>query len=195
MSRLPSTASLITACAAALLLAACSADRPTAASSRPDGEAAALSHSRSADSDHDDDDDRGWLQLVSINGPGVGRIRATRMDDPETGHFVAHIEIEVRRAPPNTTYLIQRAPEVNPADADGSCTRGLGMGTQPATWSPSFVTFPGQTLTTDRRGRGELEFRFAPGRAFPAFDVMFRLVQPGDAAQSVFLSECTTLRP
>jgi hypothetical protein len=190
MSRLPTTACMITACGTALLLSACSADRPTAPSSKPDDEAVGLAPNLSAGSD-DDDDGRGWLQLLSINGPGRGRIRATRMDDRETGNFVAHIEIEVRRAPPNTTYLIQRAPEVNPPNADGSCTRGLGMGP----WSPSFVTFQGQTLTTDRRGRGELEFRFAPGVAVPAFDVMFRLMPPGDAAESVFLSECTTLRP
>jgi hypothetical protein len=190
MSRLPTTACLIIACGTALLLSACSDDRPTAPSSSPDDEAVGLAPSLSGASD-DDDDGRGWLQLLSINGPGGGRIRATRRDDRKTGNFVAHIEIQVWRAPPNTTYLIQRAPEVNPPSADGSCTRGLGMGP----WSPSFVTFPGQTLTTDRRGRGELEFRFAPGAAFPAFDVMFRLMQPGDAAESVFLSECTRLRP
>ena len=191
MSPLPTTARLLTACGTALLLSACSADRPTSPSSRPDDEAVGQAPSLSAAFDNDDDDGgRGWLQLLSINGPGQGRIRAIRMDDQD-GKFVANIEIQVRRAPPNTTYLIQRAPEVNPANSDGFCTRGLGMGP----WSPSFVTFPGQTLTTDRRGRGELEFRFAPGVAFPAFDVMFRLVQPGDAAESVFLSECTTLRP
>jgi hypothetical protein len=190
MSRLPTTACLITACGTALLLFACSADRPTGPSTRPGGEAVDPAANLSAASDDDDNEGRGWLQLLSINGPGRGRIRATRMDDRNTGNFVAHIEIEVRRALPNKTYLIQRAPEVNPPNADGSCTRGLGMGP----WSTSFVTFPGQTLTTDRRGRGELEFRFAPGVAFPAFDVMFRLVH-GDAAESVFLSECTTLRP
>jgi hypothetical protein len=97
MSRLPTTACLITACGTALLLSACSPDRPTAPSGRPDDEAVGQAPSLSAASGHG----RGWLQLVSVSGPGRGRIRATPIEHPTTrGNFAVHIEIEVRRAPP-----------------------------------------------------------------------------------------------
>lgn len=209
MSRLPTTACLITAYGTALFLSACSADRPTAASSGPDDEAIGQTPSFSEASAHDD----GWLKLVSISGPGRGRIKATRIEHPTTpGNFAVRIEIQVRRAPPNTTYLVQRAPEVsppfgiNPTTTDGSCQRGLDI----APWSTvtptrpaSFLTFPvtvpppsapqSVRLTTDARGRGELEFDFAAGVPFPAFDVMFRLLEDSPAPRSVLVSECTTL--
>jgi hypothetical protein len=211
MSRLPTTACLITACGTALLLAACSADRPTAPSSRPDDEAVGQAANLSATSVHG----RGWLQLVSVSGPGRGRIRATPIEHPTTpGNFAVHIEIEVRRAPPNTTYLIQRAPEVNPpfginaTTTDGFCQRGLDIPPWSTVTPPrpaSFLTFPVTvpppsvpqlvTLTTDEKGRGELEFDFAAGAPFPAFDVMFRLLEDSPAPRSVLISECTTMPP
>jgi hypothetical protein len=219
LSRMPTTARLIPACATALLLSACSADQPTDPSSRRDDEAVGQAPSLSAASanarDNDDERDRrGWLQLVSLSGPGRGRIRATRIDHPTTpGNFAVHIEIQVRRAQSNTTYLIQRAPEVNPpfginaTTTDGFCQRGLDV----PPWSavtpnrpPSFLTFPVTvplpstapvTLTTDKRGSGELEFDFAASVAVPAFDVMFRLLEVGSAPRSVLVSECTTMPP
>jgi hypothetical protein len=220
MSSLPNTARRITACGTALLLCACSGDRPPAPSSTPDDEGVGQVPSLSAAfaNGHDDDDERdrrrGWLQLISISGPGRGRIRATGIDHPTTtGNFAVHIEIQVRRALPNTTYLVQRAPEVNPpfginsTTTDGFCQRGLDIppwSTVTPTRPPSFLTFPVTvalpstaqvTLTTDKRGSGELQFDFAAGAAFPAFDVMFRLLEVGAAPRSVLVSECTTISP
>jgi hypothetical protein len=209
MSRLPTTAFLLTACGIALVLSACSADRPTAPSSRPDDEAVGQTPSLSAASA----DRHGWLQLISISGPGRGRIRATRIEHPTTaGNFAVHIEIQVRSAAPNTTYLVQRAPEVNPpfgidaTTTDGFCQRGLDVPPWSTVTPPrpaSFLTFPVTvpapsapqlvTLTTDKHGRSELEFDFAAGARFPAFDVMFRLQEASAAPRSVLISECTTM--
>jgi hypothetical protein len=173
-------------------------------SSRPDDEPGGQARSLSAASanSHDDDDERdrrgGWLELNSIVGPGRGRIRATRIGDP-SGNFAVPIDVQVRRAAPNTTYLIQRAPEVNPppgtnptTTTDGFCQRGFDLPPW-STVAARFLTFQSSTLTTDRRGNGALEFVFVAPVWFPAFDVMFRLLEVGDAPRSVLVSECTTM--
>jgi hypothetical protein len=105
---------------------------------------------------------------------------------------------------PNTTYIIQRAPEIGRASSsNGICERALGL----APWSsadtpaPAFLTFvpSGQTapvsLTTTAAGDGTVDFEFkAP--TVPkgtVFDVMFRLINDPSAPTGIVLSQCFTV--
>ncbi|MEO7837083.1 MAG: hypothetical protein ABIS21_05525 [Acidimicrobiales bacterium] len=136
-------------------------------------------------------------------GPGTGGVSVTPRSIPE-GTFAADIRIRVRGARPNTTYLIQRAPEVGRALAsDGVCQRALGLSpwsaSEPA--APAFVTFPVPnsgpltSLTTSASGDGSLDFAFLVG-SIPAgtrFDVMFRLVDDTAAPAAELRSGCFTV--
>ena len=160
---------------------------------------------------HNDDDGEGednkggFVRLVSIVGPGHGRFRATRVPHSTVpGNFAVHIEARIRRAKPNTTYLLQRAAEAftttPPAGfpmattIDGSCQRGLAI----APWSTlvpppvAFVSWT-PTLTTDAQGNGETDFVFESTVPLPLFDVMFRVIESGSAPQSVFQTDCTVV--
>src|SRR5688572_27289036 len=182
----------------ALLPAACTDNRsnPAAPNSARDP-----SFDLKASSDHDDDDndDRRFLSLVSLVGPGNGRIRATRVPHPTTpGNFAVHIEVRIRHARKNTTYLVQRAAEAfappgAPAGfdvatlTDGSCQRGLAIApwsTLPAPTPAAFATFPDPaqalpnlTITTDGHGKGAADFLFTAGVPLALFDVMFRVIE------------------
>lgn len=162
------------------------------------------------DREHADD---GFLRLLSLVGPGEGRIRATRIPHPTTpGNFAVHIEIRIHHAKPHTAYVGQRAAEAFgtgiPAGfdvatlADGSCQRGLAI----APWSSlvppaaAYLTFPDQAhglpaliITTDRDGNGEADFVVAFGFPLPLFDVMFRVIENIAAPTSVLQSDCTFL--
>lgn len=134
-------------------------------------------------------------------------------DDNE--HFSARIEVNIQGAPPNTSFLIQRAPEVGRdavKDQDGRCQRAFAF----SPWSaadppaPSFVTFvavnPDGTptgagnivLTTNNGGQGQVEFDFhsvaaaglTSGRRF---DVVFRLVDDPTNPETLLLGECSTV--
>lgn len=154
------------------------------------------------DFERDDDDDGDFLRLVSVIGPGKGRMRATRVPHPTIpGNFAAHFEVMIRHASPNTSYSVQRAPEtvpppgVDPATTiDGSCQRGLAM----APWSTlvpapaAFVTFPDHIIT-DGKGNGTADFVFASANVLPLFDVMFRVIEDGPAPKSVLQTDCTVL--
>jgi hypothetical protein len=204
--------------AVALLPTGCT-DRGTnpAAPNTTRGPSLSLGHEGNADdggSHEADDDDRGFLRLVSVVGPGQGRIRATRIPHPTTpGNFAVHIEISIRNAKPNTAYVGQRAAEAFPPPgaptgfdiatiADGSCQRGLAI----APWStlvtppPAFVSFPDQAhglpaviITTDGDGNGAADFVVAFGFPLPLFDVMFRVIENSPAPTSVLMSDCTIL--
>jgi hypothetical protein len=161
-----------------------------------------------------DDDDGHSLRLVSVIGPGQGRIRATRIPHPTTpGNFAVHIEIRIRHAKPNTAYVGQRAAEVfappgAPAGfnvatlTDGSCQRGLAI----APWSTlvppaaAFSTFPDQAhglpaliINTDGHGNGEADFVVVFAFPLPLFDVTFRVIENSPAPTSVLQSDCTFL--
>lgn len=140
---------------------------------------------------------------VAVVGPGEGGVSVTPKAIAE-GYFVADIKVRLRKAMPNTTYIIQRAPEIGRALAsNGICERALGI----APWSsadtpaPAFVTFvpSGQTtpvtLTTTAAGDGSVDFEFrAP--TIPAgtrFDVMFRLINDASAPTAIVLSQCFTV--
>lgn len=141
--------------------------------------------------------------FLAVVGTGTGGVSVTPRPTPE-GTFAADIKVRIRAARPNTTYLIQRAPEVGRALAsDGVCQRALGL----APWSasdppaPAFVTFPLPnsgplvSLTTSAGGDGSLDFEFraASIRAGTAFDVMFRLVDEATAPTTELRSGCFTV--
>ena len=136
-------------------------------------------------------------------GAGIGGVSVTP-NAVAGGYFDATIKVRLARALPNTTYFIQRAPEIGRTLAsDGICQRALGL----APWSPAdppapaFITFmsPGTTtpisLTTSATGDASVDFNFqAP--MIPAgtrFDVMFRLVKDLSAPTSAYLSGCFTV--
>lgn len=112
------------------------------------------------------------------------------------------ISVLVSDARPNTSYFVQRAPDVGrDLQTDGICQRGLGVTPWSVSDAPAaaFLTFPlgpgVATLTTDRNGIGNVNFEFrAP--TVPAgerFDVMFRLVDSEAAPSSELRSGCFTV--
>lgn len=141
--------------------------------------------------------------LVAIVGPGEGGVSVTPKSIPEA-YFAADIKVRVRKAMPNTTYIVQRAPEIGRASSsNGICERALGL----APWSsadtpaPAFVTFvpigltAPVTFTTTATGDGTADFEFrAP--TIPVgtkFDVMFRLINDAAAPTAIMLSQCFTV--
>jgi hypothetical protein len=120
------------------------------------------------------------LQAVTGSGSGIVKVTPTALADG----FTAQITVNVHGAVPNTTFYIQRAPEVGRANgADGVCQRAAGL----PPWgppAPNFVTFPLPgtgplaTLQTSEGGAGSTHIDFvAPTIADGTqFDVMFRLV-------------------
>jgi hypothetical protein len=133
---------------------------------------------------------RGWVKVRAV--PNA------------TGTFSADIEVKLKGAAPNTTYTLQRAPEVGrPLGADGIFQRANGQfpweqpnspGFPPA---PAFVTFvlpatadtPATpvTITTNGGGNGKVSFHFdAPGIARGAsFDVVFRAIDLAGVASTI----------
>jgi hypothetical protein len=139
--------------------------------------------------------------ITAVSGTGAGGVSVTPKAIPE-GTMDVDISILVTNARPNTTFIVQRAPEIGRANAaDGICQRALGL----SPWSPSdpaapaFLTFPlgsgSATVTTAANGTGSLNFEFK-SPTIPAgtvFDVMFRLVD-NEAAPTIELrSGCFTV--
>ena len=122
-------------------------------------------------------------QLTALSGAGSGIVNVTPTASV-IGSFSAQINVNVHGAPPNTTFYVQRAPEVGRANsADGICQRAAGL----PPWgppAPNFVTFPMPaagplvTLHTSDGGAGAVHIDFtAPAIGDGTqFDVMFRLV-------------------
>jgi len=124
-------------------------------------------------------------RLDAIRGSGTGMVNVTPTAAVD-GNFTAQINISVRDAPPNTTFYIQRAPEIGRAlGADGICQRAAGVfpWDQPPA-APRFVTFPLPaagplvTLITSEGGSGATHIDFAAATILDGtkFDVMFRLI-------------------
>ena len=156
-----------------------------------------------ADKTYDNPSGTYMAAALAIMGSGEGGVSVTPKAVPE-GYFVADIKVRLRKAMPNATYIIQRAPEIGRASAsNGICERALGLGpwssADPA--APAFITFVPSgatapvTLTTTAAGEGATDFEFrAP--AIPAgtkFDVMFRLINDPVAPTAVILSQCFTV--
>ena len=141
--------------------------------------------------------------LAGLGGTGGGGVSVTPRAVAE-GSFVADIKVRVRQGRPNTSYTIQRAPEIGRAlGSDGSCQRALGLSPWSSADAPAaaFLSFtqPASTtpitLTTNASGDGSFDFEFrAP--MIPAgtkFDVMFRLLDNTTAPTSTLVSGCFTV--
>ncbi len=122
-------------------------------------------------------------KLTAVLGSGSGIVNVTPTAAAH-GSFSAQINVNVHGAPPNTTFFVQRAPEIGrPNSADGLCQRAAGD----APWgppAPNFVTFPLPaigplvTLQTSAEGSGSVHIDFDAATILDGtqFDVMFRLV-------------------
>ena len=141
--------------------------------------------------------------INAVAGTGAGGVSVT----PKAiaaATFHADIVVSIQQARPNTTYFIQRAPEIGRTlGSDGLCQRALGI----SPWSaadpaaPAFLSFqipnpgPSATLTTSATGSATMAFEFlAP--TIPAgtvFDVMFRLVDNETSPTLDLRSGCFTV--
>lgn len=139
--------------------------------------------------------------LTAVSGTGIGGVSVSPVAIP-SGTFDAMISVRLAQARPNTTYVVQRAPEIGRTlGSDGICQRSLGL----SPWSPldppapAFVTFPlsgsSATVTTTTAGAASLDFEFlAPTiPAGTSFDVMFRLVDNETAPTLELRSGCFTV--
>jgi hypothetical protein len=138
--------------------------------------------------------------LSAIIGSGAGMVNVTPTAAVD-GSISAQINVNVHDAPANTTFYVQRAPEIGrPLGSDGICQRALGM----APWgppTPNFVTFPlpGSgplvTLQTSEGGAGAVHIDFAaPAIADGTrFDVMFRLVDSLTTPTNELRTACFTV--
>jgi hypothetical protein len=162
----------------ALLVAACSTDSPMptalqrAASARPSFDVDAMKT-------HD-------IELAAVLGTGSGAVNVTPTAE-DHGTFHLQGEVHIRDAAPNTTYLVQRAPDLNVADP--SCTG-------PWRSFPLPNAGPIVTLTTSPGGAGAAHFELAVGGAFTSgtpFNVQFRVIDNLANPTSVLMSECVTV--
>lgn len=141
--------------------------------------------------------------ITAVSGTGGGGVSVTPKAIP-AATFAADISIAIGAARPNTTYIVQRAPEIGRAlGSDGICQRAAGQ----SPWSaadppaPAFMTFqnpnpgPNVTMTTSATGNATLTFEFlAPAIvAGTVFDVMFRLVDNEAAPTLELRSGCFTV--
>jgi hypothetical protein len=138
------------------------------------------------------------LEAVIGVGSGVVNVTPTAAVD---GSFSAQINVNVHDAPPNTTFYVQRAPEIGrPNGADGICQRAAGE----SPWgppAPNFVTFPLPaagplvTLQTSEGGAGAVHIDFAAPTIADGtrFDVMFRLVDDLTSPTNDLRTGCFTV--
>lgn len=139
-------------------------------------------------------------QLTAVVGVGSGIVNVTSTAAVD-GSFSAQINVNVHDAQPNTTFYVQRAPEVGRANgADGICQRAAGL----PPWgppAPNFVTFPLPgagplvTLQTSEGGSGAVHIDFAAPTISDGtqFDVMFRLVDSLTAPTNELRTGCFTV--
>jgi len=115
------------------------------------------------------------LQII-LRGAGFGLVEFRQ---PNDDLLTIHLDTWVRDLAPNTSYLLQRAVDVN---VDDNCTSTswltLGKGLQP------------QSITTDDKGTGREElFRTVASPVGSEFDIHFRVIDAGTGAV-VLTSEC-----
>jgi hypothetical protein len=126
------------------------------------------------------------IPLVATLGTGWGRVNVTPTAEDQ-GTFHVQGEVQVLGVPPNTTYLVQRAPDLDVADPN--CT---------GPWISFPLPNPGPvvTLTSSPGGAGAAHFELAVGGAFTSgtpFNVRFRLINDLSAPTSVLETACTTV--
>jgi len=139
-------------------------------------------------------------QLTAVIGVGSGIVNVTATAAVD-GSFSAQINVNVHDATPNTTFYVQRAPEIGRANsADGICQRAAGLPPWGAP-APNFVTFPLPaagplvTLQTSEGGSGAVHIDFAAPTILDKtqFDVMFRLVDSLTSATNELRTGCFTV--
>jgi hypothetical protein len=114
--------------------------------------------------------------LTAIAGQGTGRVIVSSTAQDQ-GTFAAQITLNIHDAQPNTTFFVQRAPDLVP---DGVCTG-------------NYIPFAGVSLTTSAGGAGATHFDFHRGAPFVSgrqFDVVFRAI---GSDGSILQSECMTV--
>ena len=126
------------------------------------------------------------IALAATLGTGWGMVNVTpSAEDQGTLHVQG--QVQVLGVPANTTYLVQRAPDVNVADP--ACT---------GPWISFPVPNPGPlvTLTSSPGGAGSAHFEVGVGGPFTSgtpFNVKFRLIDDLNAPTSVLETACTTV--
>jgi len=126
------------------------------------------------------------IELVAVLGTGSGAVNVTPTAEDQ-GTFHVQGVVHIHGAAPNTTYLVQRAPDLNVADP--ACT---------GPWIPFPVPNSGPlvTLTTSPSGAGAAHFELGVGGAFTsgtAFNVRFRVIEDIQAPTSILVSDCVTV--
>ena len=126
------------------------------------------------------------IELVAVLGPGSGAVNVTPTAEDQ-GTFHVQGEVHVNGAAPNTTYLVQRAPDLNVADP--ACT---------GNWISFPIPNAGPlvTLTTSSSGAGAAHFELAVAGAFTSgtpFNVRFRVIDNVATPTSLLMSDCVTV--
>ncbi|HEU4721328.1 MAG TPA: hypothetical protein VFS59_08195 [Gemmatimonadaceae bacterium] len=167
---------ILPAMLAAGLVAACSPDAPTTPSLlEPSRFAASNGTTRTH-----------GIELLAVLGTGTGAVNVTPTAE-DRGTFHVQGEVHVNGAAPNTTYLVQRAPDLNVGDP--ACTG-------PWISFPIPNAGPLVTLTTSPSGAGAAHFELGVGGAFTsgtAFNVRFRLIDDLQAPTSILMTDCVTV--
>lgn len=136
------------------------------------------------------------LELTALLGTGRGIVNVTPTAAVD-GSFSAQISVNVHGVPPNTSLIVQRAPEIGRANgSDEICQRAAGA----PPWgppTPNFVTFPmpAAALETSAGGSGATHLDFG-ATTIPdgtRFDVMFRLVDNVTAPTIELRTGCFTV--
>ena len=167
---------IVTVLVGGLSVAACSPDAPT--TPRTPGSTEAVL-SAGGTQTH-------GIALTAVLGTGSGLVNVTTTAEDE-GTFHVQGQVLIVRASPGTTYLVQRAPDLNVADP--SCT---------GPW----ITFPVPnagplvTFTTSPSGAGAAHFELGVGGAFTSgtpFNVRFRVIDDLQNPTSILMSDCVTV--
>jgi hypothetical protein len=126
------------------------------------------------------------IELYAVLGTGSGGVNVTpTAEDQGTLHVQG--EVHVVGAPPNTTYLVQRAPDLNVGDP--TCTG-------PWISFPVPNAGPLVTLTTSAGGSGAAHFEVGVGGRFTSgtpFNVRFRVIDNLQSPTSILMTDCVTV--
>ena len=160
----------------ATLLAACSHESPTMPLAlEPSRVASAMGGTQTH-----------GIELVALLGTGSGAVNVTPTAEDQ-GTFHVQGVVHINGASPNTTYLVQRAPDLNVGDP--ACTG-------PWISFPIPNAGPLVTLTTSPSGAGAAHFELGVGGAFTSgtsFNVRFRVIDDLQAPASILMSDCVTV--
>ena len=167
---------ILPALLAAGFVAACSSESLTMSSVL---EATRVAESRGGTQTH-------RVELLAVLGTGSGAVNVTPTAEDQ-GTFHVQGEVHITGAAPNTTYLVQRAPDLNVGDP--ACT---------GPWISFPIPNPGPvvTLTTSPSGAGAAHFELGVGGAFTSgtsFNVRFRVIDDLQAPTSILMSDCVTV--